>query len=104
MSEKPITRVSDKEVRKRMGQTDWERVRAMTDVAVEAAAESDPDARITDAEFWRSARLIVPTGPKKQITLRLDADLVAWFRAEGGRYQTRINAVLRAYMEAMKRD
>ncbi len=104
MSGKRITRVSDKDVRKLRGRTDWERVRAMTDDAVEAAAEADPDARITNAEFWRSARLVVPAGPKKQITLRLDADLVEWFRAEGGRYQTRMNAVLRAYMDAMQRN
>lgn len=36
---------------------------------------------------------------KKQITLRLDADLIAWFRSQGGKYQTRMNAVLREYME-----
>ena len=53
MSGKRITRVSDRDLRNRKGRTDWERVRAMTDVAVEVAAESDPDARITDAEFWR---------------------------------------------------
>ena len=36
---------------------------------------------------------------KKQMTLRVDADLVAWFKAQGGQYQARINAVLREYVE-----
>ena len=36
---------------------------------------------------------------KHQITLRLDADLLAWFRSLGGKYQTRINAALREYMD-----
>lgn len=39
--------------------------------------------------------------PKKLISLRLDADVVAFFRSQGKGYQTRINAVLRAYMDAM---
>lgn len=36
---------------------------------------------------------------KKQITLRIDADLIAWFKAQGGQYQTRINSALREYVE-----
>ena len=39
--------------------------------------------------------------PKRLVTLRLDADLLEWFRRERG-YQTRINAILRAYMDAKK--
>ncbi|MSP98024.1 MAG: hypothetical protein EXR29_12540 [Betaproteobacteria bacterium] len=43
----------------------------------------------------------LPVVPRKAaISLRLDADVLDWFRAQGGGYQTRINAVLRAYMEA----
>jgi len=43
----------------------------------------------------------LPTAPRKAaISLRLDADVLDWFRAQGTGYQTRINAVLRAYMEA----
>lgn len=40
---------------------------------------------------------------KQQITLRLDADLLAWFRSQGGKYQTRINAALREYMESHRK-
>jgi len=50
--------------------------------------------------FWRNARVELPEEPKKQITLRLDADVVAWFKASGRGYQTRMNAILRAYMNA----
>ena len=42
---------------------------------------------------------LVPLPPKTAISLRLDADVLAWFKAVGPGYQTRINAVLRAYME-----
>jgi uncharacterized protein (DUF4415 family) len=38
--------------------------------------------------------------PKEQITLRIDADVLKWFRAQGKGYQTQINSLLRAYMEA----
>ena len=37
---------------------------------------------------------------KKQVTLRLDADMLDWFKSQGGRYQSRINKVLRSYMES----
>ena len=41
-----------------------------------------------------------PVPHKTQLTLRVDADVLAWFRAQGKRYQTRINAILKAYKEA----
>lgn len=41
--------------------------------------------------------------PKKQVTLRIDADVIDFFKHTGKRYQTRINAVLRAYVEASKK-
>ena len=47
------------------------------------------------------ARRGLPAPPRKEaISLRLDAEVLDWFRARGPGYQTRINAVLRAYMEA----
>jgi uncharacterized protein (DUF4415 family) len=52
----------------------------------------------TNAAFWQGARVVMPQR-KETITIRLDADLLAWLRREPG-YQTRINAVLRAYMAA----
>jgi len=45
-----------------------------------------------------------PVPPKEQITLRIDSDVLQWFRALGAGYQTQINALLRAYMEAHRRQ
>ncbi len=80
--------------------TDWQRLRRTSDTEVHQAVEADPDARPTDEEFWKTARLVMPE-PKKTVTMRLDADLLTWFRREKG-YQTRINSILRAYMNAQK--
>lgn len=52
-----------------------------------------------DAAFFATARVVVPPG-KKQVTVRLDRDVLAWLKAQGRGYQTRINAILRAYYEA----
>ena len=78
--------------------TDWPRLRRMSTKAIHEALAADPDARPTDAQFWKTAKLVLPT-PKQIVTMRLDADLLRWFRRTPG-YQTRINAILRAYMQA----
>jgi uncharacterized protein (DUF4415 family) len=78
--------------------TDWDRLRNMSDAAVHAAVEADPDAHPTDEEFWRDAKVVMPR-PKEVVTIRLDADLLAWLRQQPG-YQTRINAILRTFMKA----
>jgi uncharacterized protein (DUF4415 family) len=51
---------------------------------------------------WRRVSDLVPDENKQQVTLRLDADLLAYFKSTGKRYQSRINAVLRAYMLAQR--
>jgi uncharacterized protein (DUF4415 family) len=87
------------------GRTDWDRVRAMTEEEVEAAAASDADAPPLDEAFWRTARVVFPQQTRKRHTgLRIDEDVLAWFRAQGRGYQTRMNAVLRAYVAAQKRE
>lgn len=78
--------------------TDWSRLRSMSDDEVRAAVRVDPEIKPTDEEFWKTARVVMPQ-PKQTVTMRLDADLLAWFRRHPG-YQTRINAILRAYMSA----
>ena len=78
--------------------TDWEVLRARSDAANRAGVEADPEARATDEEFWKDAKVVMPTR-KEVVTIRLDADLLEWFRHHKG-YQTRINAILRAYMKA----
>ena len=82
--------------------TDWRRLRGMTDEEVHAAVLADPEIKPTDDTFWKAARVVMPQ-PKKTVTMRLDADLLAWFRRQRG-YQTRINAILRAYMNAHAED
>jgi uncharacterized protein (DUF4415 family) len=81
--------------------TDWKRLRTMTDEEVRAAITADADIEPTDEAFWKEANLVTPRR-KKTVTMRLDADLLDWFRTERG-YQTRINAILRAYMNAQNR-
>ena len=79
-------------------QTDWARVDAMRDEDIDFSdiPEATPDM------FARSVvrRGLRPVPPKEQITLRLDADVLKWFRSRGKGYQTQINALLRAYMRA----
>ena len=85
------------------GRTDWARVDALTDAEIDEAIRADPDAAPTlDEDWFRNAELVGPEG-KEQVSLRLDRDVVAWFRRQGRGYQTRMNAVLRAYVEAQKR-
>ena len=83
-------------------QTDWEKVKNMTETEIDAAAVSDPDAQPTDEAFWEDAQVVMPQ-PKRAISLRIDDDVLEWFKSQGRGYQTRMNAVLRAYMEAQQR-
>jgi len=80
---------------KRRSRTDWKRVDALKDEDIDFSdtPELGPD-------FF--AHAIIWPGPKKQITLRLDPDVLKFFRKQGRGYQTTINAVLRKYMEARK--
>lgn len=93
MNETTIKRYSIKEIRKAKGQTDWERLATSPDVE-----SPDPDDIEVD---WTTARVVMPE-PKQALSIRLDQDLVEFFKGQGKGYQTRINAVLRAYMEAQR--
>ena len=83
---------------KRGSGTDWSKVRRMSAARIRKGIAADPDAHATDENFWKSAKVVMPA-PKEIVTMRLDADLLRWFRQQRG-YQTRINAILRAYMQA----
>lgn len=68
---------------------------------IQQALASDPDIHPTDENFWKNAKVVMPS-PKETVTMRLDADLLAWLRRERG-YQTKVNAILRAYMAAQQK-
>jgi len=53
----------------------------------------------TDAKFWEKAQVVLPP-VKSHLSLRLDEDIVEWFKRQGAGYQTKINAVLRSYVQA----
>jgi uncharacterized protein (DUF4415 family) len=50
-----------------------------------------------DARFWEAAKMVVPTS-KKAVSLRLDSDILDWFKSQGKGYQSTINNVLRTYV------
>lgn len=76
--------------------------RSMSDAEVERRAAADPDAGIIPPGFWDNAQVWTPEN-KQQITLRLDPDVIRWFKATGKGYQSRIGAVLRSYVEAKRK-
>ena len=78
--------------------TNWNKLRRRSDAQIRRGIASDPDVHPTDEAFWKDAKVVWPIR-KTIVTMRLDADLLAWFRQQRG-YQTRINAILRAYMKA----
>jgi uncharacterized protein (DUF4415 family) len=86
---------------KAKSQTNWARLATMRDNDIDLS--DSPEG--TPQEF---ARAIVKRGlpiqpEKEQISIRLDKDLLEWFRAQGKGYQRKMNALLRAYMDAQKR-
>lgn len=94
-----IVEHADGQLERRKSLTDWERLRNMTDEAIEASIKDDPD--WSDDWNWGDAVLVVPP-KKKAISIRVDEDVLDYFKNEGAGYQRRINAVLRSYMEQKK--
>lgn len=78
--------------------TDWARVRATQDRDIKRTSDH-PEADIRHIVRGVVRRGLKPVPPKAAISLRLDADVLDWFKAQGPGYQTRINAVLRAYKD-----
>ena len=95
--------MSEKITRRKLGEiredrTDWARVDAMTEEERERAIAADQDADVPSAD-WTKARLVLPQR-KESIHLRVDPEVLDWFRQQGRGYLTRMNAVLKAYYEA----
>ena len=102
----PTVRYTAEELREksRRGETrsDWAKATAMTDAEVEASIASDPDeaGMVID---WDSATVEMPQ-PKAVLNMRVDRDVLDYFRKMGRGYQTRINAVLRSYVERRRHE
>ncbi len=91
------------EAKRTKGKTDWARLDAQTDEDIARAVASDPDAApLLNEEWFAQAERWAPPG-KQAISLRLDREVLEWFKAQGRRYQSRMNAVLRAYVNAQKK-
>ena len=83
---------------RRKGKTDWARVDALTDDDISKAVANDTDwAEFKDID-WSDAVLVMPA-KKKAISIRVDEDVLDFFKKDGDGYQRRINAVLRSYMQ-----
>ena len=82
--------------RKRNSKTDWKRVDAMSDEDIDYS--DNPE---LDEKFWKAATLVIPK-KKERLSMRIDSDVLAWFKSKGKGYQTTINTVLKSYVEAQK--
>ena len=102
MSGDSITRISAQEALRRIERgeslTDWQRVRALSEAEIEAAAAADPDWQEVDPD-WVAKAEPVGSVKRRRLILTLDADVVDWFRARDRHYRARMSAILRAYME-----
>lgn len=81
---------------RKLSKTNWAKIKAMKDSDINLS-----DTPELDDNFFAEAKLW--PGKKKQITLRLDPDVVEFFKAGGRGYQSSINAALRLYMTAQQR-
>ena len=96
MSEERIVRYTTDELLAMEDKTDWARLRRETAAGIEPKLDEEEIGIEWD---WDNARL-VRAPVKKAVSMRLDEDVLAFFKAAGPRYQTRMNAVLRSYMKA----
>lgn len=87
----------------RASRTDWPRVAAQhdRDIKIERGHPEADAAHIVRAIVRRGLK---PPAAKESISLRVDPEVLGWFRAQGPGWQTRINAVLKAYKEAASRS
>jgi uncharacterized protein (DUF4415 family) len=82
-----------------LSRTDWARVASLRDRDIKQTPEH-PEADRKHIVRGIARRGLRPLPAKASISLRLDSDVLQWFKAQGPGYQTRINAVLRAFRDA----
>ena len=81
---------------------EWDEAKSDANLAGEIRRSSPPELANLPADFWDEAEIVAPTA-KRAISLRLDEDVLDWFRRSGPRHQTRMNAVLRMYVRRMRK-
>jgi len=99
-----IERYTAEELEALPSETDWAAVDAMSEEQLEAAIAADPAWRDIPRDWCKNAQISSLEGTGTQETLHIDPDILAWFRRQGRDYRSRINAVLRAYVEAHAQD
>ena len=97
-----IIQHSDGRLERRKSKTDWARLDAMTDEEIDASIANDPDWEEFKDMDWSKAVLVIPP-KKKAISIRVDEDVLDYFKKEGAGYQRRMNAVLRSYMQQKRK-
>lgn len=102
-AERDSVRTKSADLDEREDKSDWKRVEALTDQEIDQAIAEDPDAApVLDEAFWRNAQVLDPRHEKSTITMRVDDDVLDFFKSGGPGYQSRMNAVLRAYVYARR--
>ena len=79
----------------KISKTDWNQLDKMKDEKIDYS-----DIAELDEAFFKNAEVRMPV--KQSVTIRLDSDVLTWFKEQGKGYQSRINKLLRVYMEAHK--
>ncbi len=92
---KSMQRYSAKGLKHVKSKTDWAKVDATTRAEIERQAKADDGAL---PKGWEDTVVLGIPGPKQGVYLRLDPDVLDWFKVRGAGYQTRINTVLRAFV------
>ena len=93
--------MSEKSTDKMRDRTNLKRLDSLTDEEIEQAARSDADTLLLEECDMESIEVVMPKR-KQSISLRVDSSVLAYFKSFGKGYQTRMNAVLRTYMQAQQ--
>jgi uncharacterized protein (DUF4415 family) len=100
VSERSTKKRQSEPKRPSRGRADLPRLRRMTEAEVRRTAP--PELEDLPEDFWDDGELVMPAS-KQAISLRVDDDVLDWFKQSGPRYQTRMNAVLRSYMARIRK-
>jgi uncharacterized protein (DUF4415 family) len=100
-----IVRASVEEVQRMLAsggdRSDWRRAKSMSQAEVERLADEE-EGPLPDN--WEDTIVLGTPEPKQDVHIRLDPIVLRWFKAHGPGYQTRINAVLRAFVEVRQKE